>query len=388
MRCGKPVPNRPTIRRMLVQPIEVAVAEDVLDDLRARLRATRWPDPAPGAAWSQGVDLEFLRGFAIYWAEEFDWRAAERELNRYPHGLAQLREATVHFVRHRGEEPRPALLLIHGWPSTFAEYLPVMDRLADEFDLVAMAPPGYPFSPRPDRVGIDRSAMAGLAHQLMQGLGYARYGVHGADFGAGIATAMAMTDPDRITGIHLSTAEMSPYLGPDAPPLTQAEQAYAEHVERWDATERGYSTVQSTRPQTLGYALTDSPAGMAAWMLDKWRSWSDSGGDLASTFGCDQLATMLTLWWASGSVTAAMRDYFDNRWHAAPLGPDDRVRVPTAFALFPNEFVPEGEPPRSWYERLYAVERWTVFSRGGHFAALEVPDTLADDIRAFFHGRP
>jgi pimeloyl-ACP methyl ester carboxylesterase len=372
---------------VLVEAFEVAVSRDLLDDLRARLRATRWPDRAPGGAWSQGVDLDVLREFVAYWADEVDWRAAERALNRHPHGLAHLEGATVHFVRHHAEGPRPALLLIHGWPSTFAEYLPVIDRLADEFDLVAMVPPGYPFSPRPDRVGIDRSAVAALGHQLMQGLGYARYGVHGGDFGAGIATLMAMMDPDRVTGIHLSTAEMTPYLGPGSPPLTEAEQAYVMHVERWDATERGYSTVQSTRPQTLGYALNDSPAGMAAWILDKWRSWSDSRGDLATTFGYDELATMLTLWWASGSVTAAMRDYFDNRWYAAPLQHDDRVHVPTAFALFPNEFVPEGEPPRSWYERLYAVERWTVFPRGGHFAAAEVPDALAGDIRAFFDGR-
>ena len=155
---------------------------------------------------------------------------------------------------------------------------------------------------------------------------------------------------------------------------------------RWDETERGYSAVQSTRPQTLGYGLNDSPAGLAAWVLDKWRSWSDSGGDLDARFGRDALLTMLTIWWVTGSITSSMRDYYDNRWHSATLGPDDLVRVPTAMAVFANEFVSEGEPPRSWYERLYEIHRWTVFPRGGHFAAAEEPDLLAGDIGEFFAG--
>jgi pimeloyl-ACP methyl ester carboxylesterase len=195
---------------------------------------------------------------------------------------------------------------------------------------------------------------------------------------------MALLQPDRMIGIHLSTPEMSPYTGPGAPPLSTREQAYVDHVAHWDETERGYSAVQSTRPQTLGYGLNDSPAGLAAWVLDKWRSWSDSGGDLDTTFDRDALLTMLTIWWASGSITSSMRDYYDNRWHGTAIGPDDMVRVPTAVAVFANEFVPEGEPPRSWFERLYQVQRWTVFPRGGHFAAAEEPDLLAGDIADFF----
>jgi hypothetical protein len=181
---------------------------------------------------------------------------------------------------------------------------------------------------------------------------------------------------------------MTPWTGPGAPPLTPDEQAYVEHLQRWDATERGYSAIQSTRPQTLGYGLTDSPTGLAAWVLEKWRLWSDSGGDLDATFGRDPLLTMLTLWWVSGSITSSMRDYYDNRWHAYEIGPDDFVTVPTAMAIFANEYVPEGAPPRSWYERLYEITRWTVFDRGGHFAAAEVPDLLAADIAAFFTALP
>ena len=195
---------------------------------------------------------------------------------------------------------------------------------------------------------------------------------------------MALSRPDAVVGIHLSTAELTPYTGPGSAPLTDEERDFCARVAAWDSTERGYSSVQSTRPQTLGYALTDSPAGLAAWVLDKWRSWSDSGGDLDATFGRDFLLTMLTVWWSAGSITASTRDYFDDRWHSAELGPDDYVTVPTAMALSPHELVPEPLPPRSWYERLYDVRRWTIGSRGGHFAAAEQPDWLADDITGFF----
>ncbi len=369
---------------MHVEPYTVTVPEAVLEDLRERIRHTRWPDPAPGEPWSQGTDLGYLSGLLGYWADGFDWRAQERRLNRYAHHIAEVEGVRLHFIHHRAPGGGVPLVLTHGWPSTFAEMLGLVDRLGDRFDLVVPSLPGYGFSQRPPRAGVDRVFVAGLWHQLMQGLGYRRYGAYGGDFGAGVATQMALAQPDRMTGIHLSTAEMWPYVGPGTPPLSAAEQAYVDHVHRWDQTERGYSAIQSTRPQTLGYALNDSPAGLAAWILDKWRSWSDSRGDLDARFGRDFLLTMLTIWWASGSITSSMRDYYDNRWHTTPIGPADTVRVPTAMAVFGNEFVPEGQPPRSWYERLYLIRRWTVFPRGGHFAAIEEPDLLADDLAEFF----
>jgi pimeloyl-ACP methyl ester carboxylesterase len=330
------------------------------------------------------VDQTYLRDLLAYWADGFDWRAQEGRLNRFEHHLADVDGVQIHFVHHRGRSGGLPLVLTHGWPSSFLEPLMLVDDLADRFDLVVPSLPGYGFSARPDRTGINRAVVAELWHSLMRGLGYERYGAHGGDFGAGVATFLGLRHPESVVGIHLSTSEVWPYTGPGSAPLSTSEQAYADHVARWDATERGYSAVQSTRPQTLGYGLTDSPAGLAAWVLDKWRSWSDSGGDLDTTFGRDALLTMLTLWWVTGSITSSMRDYYDNRWHAAPIGPDDVVRVPTAMAVFANEFVPEGEPPRSFYERLYTIARWTVFPRGGHFAAAEVPDLLAADIAEFF----
>lgn len=372
---------------MRVDPFTVSVPDEVLTDLRERIGRTRWPEAAPGEAWSQGVEVGYLRELLAYWADGFDWRAAERELNRYRHQVAEVDGVRIHFVHHCGSgDERTPLILTHGWPSTFAEMLGLVDRLGDRFDLVVPSLPGYVFSQRPAQVGVDRRYVAGMWHRLMRGLGYERYGACGGDFGAGVATHMALLEPERVIGIHLSTPEMEPYTGPGTPPLTGEEQAYLAQLSRWEEAERGYSAVQSTRPQTLGYGLNDSPAGLAAWVLDKWRSWSDSGGDLDGTFGRDSLLTMLTLWWATDSITASMRDYYDNRWHGSPIGPEDRVRVPTAMAVFANEFVPEGQVPRSWYERLYQVRRWTAFPRGGHFAAMEEPDLLAGDIAEFFGG--
>jgi len=372
----------------MIEPYVISVPDEILADLRERIHRTRWPDPAPGEPWAQGVDRDYLRELLAYWADGFDWRAQEQRLNRHQHLMITVDGVRIHCVHHRSAAGGVPLVLTHGWPSSFLEPLALVDHLGDRFDLVVPSLPGYGFSARPDRTGVNRAVVADLWHKLMRGLGYERYGAHGGDFGAGVATFMALQQPDRMVGIHLSTPEMWPWTGAGAPPLSEREQAYVDHVARWDETERGYSALQSTRPQTLGYGLADSPAGLAAWVLEKWRLWSDSRGDLDATFGRDRLLTMLTVWWVSQSITSSMRDYYDNRWHAATIGPDDFVTVPTAMAVFANEFVPEGEPPRSWYERLYAIRRWTVFARGGHFAAAEVPDLLAADLAEFFSSEP
>ena len=358
----------------------IDVDEAVLDDLRARIRATRWPDPAPGPPWGQGTDLDYLRDLLDYWANGFDWPACQQALNRYEHHLADVDGTTIHFVHHR--TGKPPLILTHGWPSTFVEMLPLVDRLGAAYDLVVPSLPGYGFSARPPQVGVDRAHVARLWLQLMRGLGYDRFGAYGGDFGAGVATFMALADPTSMTGIHLSTPEMEPYIG--TPPLTETERAYLAVRDSWASRERGYSAIQSTKPQTVGYGLNDSPAGLAAWLVEKWRSWGDTGGDVDGRFGRDELLTTITLYWVTGSITSSMRDYYDNRWHRTDIGPDDRVTVPTAMAVFANELVSEGEVPREYYERLYNIRRWTVFPRGGHFAAAEEPDLLAGDIAAFF----
>ena len=378
----------------MTRPFLVDVPDDVLDDLRARIRATRWPPPAPGSPWEQGTDLAYLRDLLDHWASGFSWRDAERGLNAYPQFVTAVDGVEIHFVHQRavggGGVP---LVLTHGWPSAFVELLPLVERLTDPaahgidgpaFDVVVPSLPGYGFTPRPAGRAVTTRYVAGLWHGLMDALGYPRYGAHGGDFGAAVATWMALTDPERLTGIHLTTPEVSPYLGPGSAPLSTAERAYADQVAAWDRTERGYSAIQSTRPRTLGYGLTDSPAGLAAWIVEKWRAWGDTGGDVSARFGRDFLLTLLTVYWATGSITTSIRDYYDNRWHGSEPGPADRVTVPTAIAVFANEFVPEGVPPPSWASRLYDVRRRTVFPRGGHFAAVEEPDLVAGDMAAFF----
>jgi pimeloyl-ACP methyl ester carboxylesterase len=381
-----------------VERFSVEVDQAMIDDLRARIRNTRLPEAAPGAPWSQGTDRDWLTQLLGYWADEFDWRAAERELNRFSHFRALAGDAEIHFVY----EPAPSggipLILGHGWPSCFAELLPLVPLLTDPgahgidgpaFDVVIPSLPGYGFSPRPVVPGgVTYRYVAGLWHRLMRGLGYVRYGAGGGDFGAGIATFMALDDPGSLIGLHLTNLELAPYTGPGSRPLSAAERRYLEQVGQWDEVERGYTAIQSTKPQTLGYALADSPAGLAAWILEKWRSWSDSGGDPTARFSTDFLLTVVTLYWVTGTITSSMRDYFDNRrWQGEPrLGPDDIVRVPTAVACFPHMLVPEGQPPREWAERLYDVRRWTVMPRGGHFAPAEEPGLVARDIAAFFAG--
>ena len=246
--------------------------------------------------------------------------------------------------------------------------------------------PGYGFSERPARVGVNYQYVAGLWHRLMRGLGYERYGAQGGDFGAGIATFMAMKDPTPMIGIHLSNLEISPYTGPEARPLSAAEKTYLERNEAFWQAEHGYKAIQSTKPQTLGYGLNDSPAGLAAWILEKWRSWADSAGNLDQRFSRDFLLTTVTIYWVTQTITSSMRDYFDNdnRRFRVTLGPQDFVNVPTGIAVFANTFVDEGTPPREWAERLYNVRRWTPMPRGGHFAPVEEPELLARDIAAFF----
>jgi pimeloyl-ACP methyl ester carboxylesterase len=377
---------------LVPSPFTIDVPKSTLTDLRDRIHATRWPDPAPGPAWDQGTDGDFLADLLSYWADRFNWRAQERLLNSVPQFHAEIDGYRIHYIPQRAKAGHGIpLILTHGWPSAFIEYVPLVPLLTDPlghaidgpaFDLVVPSLPGYGFSDRPRH--INYRGVSDLWHRLMHGLGYERYGAGGGDFGAGVASVMALDQPDRMIGIHLSTLELSPVIDDRSPSLSDAERAYLADRAAWDARERGYSAIQSTKPQTLAYALNDSPAGLAAWILEKWRSWADTGGDVEARFGRDRLLTIVTLYWVTGTIATSMRDYYDNRWKRISLGPEDRIRVPTAIANFCRQFEFEGEPPREWAERLYDVRRWTPMPRGGHFGAAEEPDMLARDIAAFF----
>jgi pimeloyl-ACP methyl ester carboxylesterase len=391
--------NRSTTEFMSVQhkpmhiaPFTIRVPDEVLSDLTTRIHNTRWPPQAPGTAWAQGTDLDYLKRLLSYWANGFDWRAQERRLNSFAHFRAELNGIHIHFVHERARAGNGIpLILTHGWPSSFLELLPLVPLLtnpkdngidAPAFDLVIPSLPGYGFSERPAQANY--RTVARMWHELMRGLGYERYGAGGGDFGAGVATYMALENPAAMIGIHLTTMELWPPTGEGTRPLTEAETTYVAHAHQWDAVERGYSAIQSTRPQTLGYALNDSPAGLAAWILEKWRAWSDSDGDLDMHFSRDFLLTLLTLYWVTETITPSMRDYFDNRWHGAAIQAGPRVQVPMGFANFDKNYVSEGSPPREWVERLYDVRRWTAMPSGGHFGAAEEPERLARDIATFF----
>jgi pimeloyl-ACP methyl ester carboxylesterase len=389
--CAEPV-GRPR-RAADITPFTVAVAEEVLADLRDRLHRTRWPQDSPGAPWAQGTDLDYLRDIVEYWADGFDWRDQERWLNSFAHFHAQLDGVSVHFVHERAANGTGIpLVLTHGWPSSFVEYLSMVPLLTDPaahgidgpaFDVVIPSLPGYGFSGRPHRPAVTSRYTAGLWHQLMQRLGYRRYGAQGGDFGSAVTTFMALDQPERMIGIHLSNLDLAPYTGPGTRPLSDAERSYLAQFQHWSTEDRAYGAIQSTRPQTLGYALNDSPSGLAAWLLEKWRAWSDSGGDLEGRFSRDFLLTVVTLYWVTQTITPSMRDYVDNRW-TATLNAGDFVEVPTAVAVFANQFLDDGAPPREWAERMLKVRRWTPMATGGHFAPAEEPESLARDIAAFF----
>ena len=354
-----------------VEPFRIHLPDEVLDDLRARLRQTRWPDQVPNIGWKQGTELEWLQRLVSYWAHDFDWRAWEQKLNALDHFTWK----GIHFLHHRPASGHGLpLILTHGWPSSFLDYLDLLPLLKD-VDVVIPSLPGYAFSSRPPQVGVNYRHVAALWHQLMTELGYSRYAAGGNDFGSGVTTLLALDHPESLIGIHLTTLEsdLTPIV--DDAALSDAERSYLAVSRTWDATERGYSALQSTKPQTIGYALNDSPAGLAAYLGEKWHSWSDVAPS------DDFLCATLTLYWATQTIASSMRDYWDNRWY-----PVDRAYVctPTAFAVFAHQTVPEGEPPRSYLERVYNIRRWTVFPGGGHFAPVEQPAAVAQDLAAFF----
>jgi pimeloyl-ACP methyl ester carboxylesterase len=385
-----------------VEKFTVAVADEVIDDLRSRIAATRLPDAPQGIGWSAGTDVGWLRGLLDEWAG-LDWRAAESALNRLPMYRATLDGLRIHFVHQPGNGPRPLpLLLTHGWPSAFTEYNRLLPLLtdpgahgadpADAFTVVAPSLPGFGFSERPAAPGVAHPVIADLWARLMsQVLGYRRFAAHGTDIGAGITARLARQHPDNLVGIHLSAAS----LPLPERPWSAAEQQYADVVARWDEQEGAYARVHATRPQTLGVALNDSPAGLASWIAEKYRAWTDGGGDPESRLPSGYLPTLLTIYWATETAASSMRLYYEYREHAEPLRPRGSAGqggragqggdgVPTGFAVFGHEFAPMPQPPRDLAERYFDVTHWTQFASGGHFPALEEPELLARDLREFF----
>ncbi len=367
---------------MAIERFSPPFSEAAVDDLHARLRQTRWPDEIAGAGWEYGFDRSFLQELCAYWISGFDWKAQIEKLAQLPHYRYASSHGAIHFIHVRGSGSAPTpLILTHGWPGSFLEMLRVLPLLTD-FDVVIPSLPGYGFSDKPTQRGMNAFRIADIWADLMRDLGYERFGAQGGDLGAGVSTALGLRHADRLIGLHLNFLPGSyrPFLAADTAPDAE-EKAFLDAGSRWAEDSGAYAHLQRTRPQTAAYGLNDSPAALAAWIVEKFRAWSDCRGDVYRRFSRDELLTNVTLYWMTETIHSSFRLYFENRQAPLQFGPRDFVATPCAFARFPKEI---SAPPRSWVERGYNIRRWSDMPSGGHFAAAEEPQLLADDLRAFF----
>jgi pimeloyl-ACP methyl ester carboxylesterase len=351
----------------------------MLDDLRARLRRTRWPDQPRDEGWGLGVDLAYLRDLCEHWAERYDWRAFERRLN----GLSNQRWRGLHLIRERGRDGGLPVMLIHGWPGGPIEFCELIPRMvAAGHDVVAPSLPGYAWSDDPGRP-LNVAAISERLRALMEeGLGYRRYAVQGGDWGANIAARMALDSPSTVAAVHVNAVSVLPAPGDlERSPLNDAERAFIERGSRWRRREGFHLFLHSAAPDAVSVGLNDSPAGLAAWLVEKYRRWSDCQGEVEGRFSKDELCHFLTMYWTTRTIAPSMRLYWGERRERWRLAPGQRIEVPAAAADFPAEIV---RAPREWAERIFSdLRRWTEMPRGGHFAAFEEPDLLAEDLIAF-----
>jgi pimeloyl-ACP methyl ester carboxylesterase len=371
-----------------IERFEIAIPEEVLEDLKRRLFSTRWPDAVEDAGWDYGTDLDYARALCDYWRDEYDWRAQERALNALPQFRTMVDGIGIHFVHVKGQgaDPLP-LVLTHGWPSSFYEMHKIIGPLSnpaafggdpdDAFDIVAPSLPGYGFSDRPRERGFDTNRIADVWTRLMvEVLGYERFGAQGGDWGAAVNTGLGTRHPERLIGLHYNM--LAPPI--DEASLTPEQRIWWEEVKAYREKEWGYVKLQSTKPQSLSFGLNDSPSGLAAWIVEKWRRWSDCDGDVERSYTKDELLTNIMIYWATNTIGSSLRLYFES--FGPMTGPPaySGVDVPTGVAAF-NEV---NRPPRELCEPHFDIRRFTVMERGGHFPAMECPDALIEEIRAFF----
>lgn len=375
-----------------VRPFQINVAQPVLDDLQGRLARTRYPDEVEGAAWDYGTNREYLQQLIAYWRTGYNWRAQEARLNEFPQFMAEVDGVDLHFLHIKGKGPNPMpLLLTHGWPDSFFRFVKLIPyltdpakyggRAEDAFTVVVPDIPGFGWSQKPTHPGTDTERAADLFALLMtQTLGYSRFAAHGGDFGASISEQLALRHPESLLAIHL--LNVPPQHAQTAKPqgLSAVERAYLLQVAAWGKKEGAFTTIQNSKPQTLGYGLNDSPAGLCAWIVEKFYGWSDQGPNHQLPFTRDELLTNVMIYWVTQTITSSERFYFEKA--RKPTLELTYVRVPTGFASFVNDIIPA---PRTFAERFFNVQRWTEMPHGGHFAALEVPGALAAQLREFFH---
>jgi pimeloyl-ACP methyl ester carboxylesterase len=358
--------------QLAIRPFTLRVPDAALADLRERLARTRFPDEPPLAAWSSGTSLDYMRELVVEWRERFDWRAQEARINRFRQFKISLHGIELHFIHERSRSPHAMPLLIsHGWPGSIVEFLELIPLLSEHFTVVAPSLPGYTLSFTPGQARFGTEEIAECYAELMTKLGYERYGVQGGDWGAFIGSRIAARYAERVIGLHLNLLAVR--RDPKIAAATAEEGEYLRHLAHWLKEETGYQAIQGTKPQTLAYGLTDSPAGLAAWIAEKFRTWSDGG------ISRDDLLANISLYWFTGAIGSSFWPYHARLHRPWPF---ETVSVPTGYAEFPKEIL---RPPRSLAQKAYTdIRRWSVMPRGGHFAALEAPQALAAEINAFF----
>ena len=376
------------------RPFRIKVPQAELDGLRDRLTRTRWPDELPGVGWNYGIPLAYVKELADYWRSSYDWHHQEAMLNELPQFTTTIDGANVHLVHVRSAEPEALPLIItHGWPGSFVEFLKIIGPLtdpvayggnaADAFDLVIPSIPGFGFSGPTHETGWHPRRVAQAWVELMRRLGYQRYGAQGGDWGSAISEDVGLLDVDHVVGIHLNTLTTLPSDDPsEMTSLTDAERARLDRMANFRDRGLGYAQLQGTRPQTMAYALTDSPVGQLAWIVEKFKEWTDSGERPEDAVDRDQMLTNVTIYWLTKTANSSARIYYENAMARGAWGRREPSTVPLGVAVFPYDLAPA---IRSFAERdKRNLVHWSEFDRGGHFAAMEAPDLLVGDIRAFF----
>jgi pimeloyl-ACP methyl ester carboxylesterase len=373
----------------MAEPYRIQVPQSVLTDLKARLRNTRWPDQIEGTGWDYGTDTQYLKELVAYWANDFDWRKQEKRLNGFHHYRANIDGVRIHFIHEKGKKPGSIpVLMLHGWPSTFVQFEKIIPLLTDpaahgapdapSFDVVVASLPGYGFSDIPKERGFAIGAIASRMMKLMtETLGYERFALRGSDIGGSITQQLALAYPDKVIGAHVTGLLRAVPLQSDTPP-SEAELKFNQALAAWSATEMSYAGMHAQKPQTLAVGLNDSPAGLASWIVEKFRRWGDTKGNVESRFSKDELLTNITIYWATQTIAPSVRLYYDFAREQRATG---KVPVPTAVLIATNDMVP---PPREVSERIYNVARWNKTDVGGHFLEWEEPQLVAQDMREFF----
>jgi pimeloyl-ACP methyl ester carboxylesterase len=375
-----------------ITPFEIRVPDEVLDDLQRRLAATRFPHQIEGTGWTYGSELSYIQELVAYWRDKFDWRAQEAALNRFDHFQTLIDDQRIHFIHQRSKHADATpLILLHGWPGSVVEFMNVIDPLVDPeshggsaedaFHVVAPSLPGYGFSEFTKSTGYDTHRMAESFAVLMARLGYDSYGVEGGDWGAITANSLSILDAEHVRGLHTTMPLAFPPPDLDPSTLSEREQADLADLADFDANGTGYQKIQGSKPQTLGFGLNDSPAGLCAWITEKFHGWTDCDGHVENAIDRDQLLTNVMVYWVTQTITSSTRLYYEvfKSGRVGVVGA--RVEVPTAVARFPKEIM---RFPRAWVEKNYNVTQWTDMPKGGHFAAMEQPELFLTDVRKFF----